>query len=1207
VRLVPRLLRVLHGVDRRLPPSVRRTLRQLPGRRRDGGSPLVSVVVATSDRDARWLGACLDSLRAQSHRRLEVLVMTEAADGAAARVAGLHAAGDWRVRPLEGSGGHAAALNLGAALARGEYLCFVDPRDVVPASGIQQLLESLERSGSDLAVGRATRLPAQRGVESAPDPAHDSLRQGATIGDFPLAVTDTGVGNRLFRTSFWRQAGLSFSADRLPTSHLLAFEAFVAAGTFDMLPGVTYHELHRAAGVPFGAVADTMSRLDGWLAEQRETQATLHGVEAAGVRDAWAYVVCDSWAIPFVDDAERASQEQWRALREFLQEVVAAMGPRSWDRVRAESKVKVWLVTADRRERLEEFLSRRWFEFGNRPTQVTDGVVHALLPFYREPDPGVPDSCFTMTEDETPLNCVLRSVRWNTDGALELGLHTYIDFVGHGDHAPLVEAVVVDRAGRRTPAAVRQHADSGVNVTAGHRYQDYSQGACTVTVDPAPLVRQAEIPRGPRSGQDRAGGPAWWVELRVVARGVERRGPITRSDGRGSAGRLGSSLLSGRVVEGHRIVLRQHPEHGLEISALPALDVALVDAQVRGRHVSGTLHSGGGRLRSVVARRSDGLEARGRLEAAPSGGWRFDLRLPGRAPSDAGDGAPVAWALHAVALDRNEHPIGFPSAPDTTWLGAGPDSAVLVGADGTGACELVESSQVVVLDGITVEEGSFRVTGSWPGAVPDDWQVSLRNRRLRLPAEATVRDGARFEATLPARCDEWGLGATALPSGLYFVDVRRGAGAEASPVRVVLSAAAADQLLESTTVEDFRAMPVCHGHEPGLRLSPPLARDERGAHAQKQLQEWYRDADLPLDPNAVYLQSYTGTAATDSQRAIHDELRRTRPELTVYWAVADRSTAVPPGGVPVLIHSREWYRVLATARYLCNNIDFDRWFRKRPGQTFLQTFHGYPAKSMGIRLWEAKHFTPRRIEMELDRTSRGWDLILTPAPEMDVEYRREYRYDGPIESAGYPRDDSLVSAAAAEIRDSTRARLGIDPGHTAVLYAPTWRDDLATSYRSAPMVRHLDLETASERLGPEYVFLMRGHRFHAKGSTRAGRSARLIDVTDYPEVNDLILAADAAVLDYSSMRFDFALTGNPMLFLVPDLREYTGGVRGFLFPFEQSAPGPLIRDATEVVDRLRELKQVREQYAEEYDRFNARFNYLQDGNAAARVVRRFFV
>jgi CDP-glycerol glycerophosphotransferase len=79
-----------------------------------------------------------------------------------------------------------------------------------------------------------------------------------------------------------------------------------------------------------------------------------------------------------------------------------------------------------------------------------------------------------------------------------------------------------------------------------------------------------------------------------------------------------------------------------------------------------------------------------------------------------------------------------------------------------------------------------------------------------------------------------------------------------------------------------------------------------------------------------------------------------------------------------------------------------------------------------------------------------------------------------------------------------------------------------------------------------------------------------------------------------------------MIFLVPDLASYTGGVRGFLYPFEESAPGPLLEDAEDVVAALRNLPAVTEQYAEQYAEFHRRFNYLQDGNAAKRVVERFF-
>src|SRR5262249_44745649 len=135
---------------------------------------------------------------------------------------------------------------------------------------------------------------------------------------------------------------------------------------------------------------------------------------------------------------------------------------------------------------------------------------------------------------------------------------------------------------------------------------------------------------------------------------------------------------------------------------------------------------------------------------------------------------------------------------------------------------------------------------------------------------------------------------------------------------------------------------------------------------------------------------------------------------------------------------------------------------------------------------------------------------------------------------GYPRDDALRAEDADVVRERTRHQLGVRPDQTAVLYAPTWRDHLATRPRAAAMSEHLDVDAAAAALGDSHVILLRGHRFHMPGSSRRG----VVDVTDHPEINELVLASDVAVLDYSSLRFDYAQTGRPMVFLVSDLEDY---------------------------------------------------------------------
>ncbi|MCW2794225.1 MAG: hypothetical protein JWO76_3323, partial [Nocardioides sp.] len=383
-----------------------------------------------------------------------------------------------------------------------------------------------------------------------------------------------------------------------------------------------------------------------------------------------------------------------------------------------------------------------------------------------------------------------------------------------------------------------------------------------------------------------------------------------------------------------------------------------------------------------------------------------------------------------------------------------------------------------------------------------------------------------------------------------------------------------------------------------LGIGPPLADDELGPWAQERLREAYASATAPVDPDLFYFESYAGRTATDSPLAILEELRRRRPDLTAYWGIADHSQRAPEGATPVLLRSRQWYDVLARAGCLVVNTDVEAWFRRRPGQVLLQTFHGYPSKAMGAAQWRALDYRPSRIREARARGVDTWSAILTPTPEMTRHYREQYSYEGPALERGYPRDDALTGETAQARRAEVRRLLGIADHQTAVLYAPTWREHLASRPRAADMTDFLDVAAAADALGDDHVLLLRGHRFHAPDVD----DARVLDVTAYPEVNDLILASDAAVLDYSSLRFDYALTGKPMVFLVPDLEEYDAGSRSFLFPFAESAPGPFVDDTAGVVAQLRDLDGLRGRHAAAVAAFNARYHPWQDGHAAERVV-----
>ena len=116
----------------------------------------------------------------------------------------------------------------------------------------------------------------------------------------------------------------------------------------------------------------------------------------------------------------------------------------------------------------------------------------------------------------------------------------------------------------------------------------------------------------------------------------------------------------------------------------------------------------------------------------------------------------------------------------------------------------------------------------------------------------------------------------------------------------------------------------------------------------------------------------------------------------------------------------------------------------------------------------------------------------------------------------------------------------------------------------------------------------------------------MIDVTSYPNVTDLFLAADMMITDYSSVMFDYSVTGRPMIFFVPDLEQYRDQTRGVYFDLEETAPGPVLFTQDAVVAAIRNAESDAPGYAEKYTAWREKFNAHDDGHSAERVIERLF-
>ena len=348
-----------------------------------------------------------------------------------------------------------------------------------------------------------------------------------------------------------------------------------------------------------------------------------------------------------------------------------------------------------------------------------------------------------------------------------------------------------------------------------------------------------------------------------------------------------------------------------------------------------------------------------------------------------------------------------------------------------------------------------------------------------------------------------------------------------------------------------------------VAVIPPLTPGERSRRGHRILIE--REAG-PLRPG-VFLESFGGRSAGDNPAAICEDLAAHGVGAPLWWSVVDGTVRVPAGARPVVVGSPQWVEALRTSRVIVTNDHLPSWFSKREGQHLLQTWHGTPIKKL---LHDAPRAVTLRYRRLMDRQVPQWDLLLAQSPQAGRRLQQALGYRGPVRVGEYPRNVRLLGGA--EVRRRVRHELGIAPGQPVILYAPTWRESLRPSTGAAGCaaahgpgpVGALDGPRLAELL--DAVVLMRSHHMN-----RAGCVPGMIDVSGYPSVEELMLAADILVSDYSSIFFDFALTGKPAVVYAPDLASYRDVERGLYGDWPLGSGLPVAADHDELASHLQRL------------------------------------
>ncbi|MCR5691916.1 MAG: CDP-glycerol glycerophosphotransferase family protein [Eubacterium sp.] len=366
---------------------------------------------------------------------------------------------------------------------------------------------------------------------------------------------------------------------------------------------------------------------------------------------------------------------------------------------------------------------------------------------------------------------------------------------------------------------------------------------------------------------------------------------------------------------------------------------------------------------------------------------------------------------------------------------------------------------------------------------------------------------------------------------------------------------------------------------------------------------------MPLEENKVLYESFYGRGMVCNPNGLfHSFLER--PDFSAYkhvWVIEDfesneeimKEYSQMENVSFVEYLSDEYFRQLATSKYLVNNVMFPGYFVKREGQVYINTWHGIPLKTLGYDQAGGNVSAANSVRNFLNA-----DYLISPCQYFTDIYKKAFKLDGiyrgKIIEEGQPRNDLTIKGNRKEIIERMRrSGVKVDENKKIILYAPTWKGQNYSNPTVNPeeyyeFIRYIESRVDTD----QYQVLVKPHQvvYQYMREETANTDQFIPAVLD---ANEILAVTDVLISDYSSIYFDFMVCDKPILFYIPDVESYKN-YRGLYLPLEE-LPGPISKDLETIGDWLGDLDQVWKQYKDKFQEIKDRFVYLDDGKSADRV------
>ena len=317
---------------------------------------------------------------------------------------------------------------------------------------------------------------------------------------------------------------------------------------------------------------------------------------------------------------------------------------------------------------------------------------------------------------------------------------------------------------------------------------------------------------------------------------------------------------------------------------------------------------------------------------------------------------------------------------------------------------------------------------------------------------------------------------------------------------------------------------------------------------------------FPIKKNKIVFLNGCNFMYSDSPKSLCEYiLGNYKNDIDVYFVVKKGCNVKRENVKFIFSDTFEYFYHVCTTKVFITNDGGISYIPFRKSQVVINTWHGGGAyKAIGRTLNRNVFF-----QFDLKMSSANTDVFLSSCKKFTDSISDALLIPkSKFWEIGLPRNDCLINRDIQYIK-SVKTKIGLSEHEKLVLYAPTFRRADASMGQNESVKIEIDsdieriLSVLCEKWDGKWFFGFRNHPGIKNKKTIT--KPNVVDLSNYPDMQELLLVADVLITDYSSSIWDFMLTQKPIFIYAPDIIEYSQKCK-FYTPINEW-PFPISTDA----------------------------------------------